>query len=275
MTKYVCDLMHIGVITCPPETPLGQVAALLTQNHIHALIVAEQDKYPMGIISDFDLLAGEWLSVNSESMATMRKLTAADLMSSPVDIIESNIGLSEAAHTLIEKDVNRLLVTENGIPVGIISISDFVSSIASEEKPRRETVADVMSDAILVCRSKTPLVSAARTMTQAGWRSVLVVDAKGKPQGVVSGKDLMPFVENGVNDKLTVSNIMHPPISIDMYASLREAADLMIQNHHHRLIVIDKNEPESFPLGIISSFDIVAEMAKPGSIWQIKNNHDA
>jgi len=33
-----------------------------------------------------------------------------------------------------------------------------------------------MSDAILVCRGKTPLISAARTMTQAGWRSVLVVD---------------------------------------------------------------------------------------------------
>ncbi len=56
-------------------------------------------------------------------------------------------------------------------------------------------VADVMSDAILVCRDKTPLTSAARTMTQAGWRSVLVVDAKGKPEGVVSGKDLLPFVD--------------------------------------------------------------------------------
>jgi len=31
---------------------------------------------------------------------------------------------------------------------------------------------------------------------------------------------------------------------------------------------VDENHPESFPLGVISSFDIVAEMAKPGSIWQ-------
>ena len=46
----------------------------------------------------------------------------------------------------------------------------------------------MMSDAILVCRGKTPITSAARTMTQAGWSSVLVVDAKGKVLGVVSGR---------------------------------------------------------------------------------------
>jgi CBS domain-containing protein len=125
-----------------------------------------------------------------------------------------------------------------------------------------------MSDAILVCRDKTPLISAARTMTQAGWRSVLVVDSKGKPEGVVSGKDLLPYVENGIDPKLTVKDIMHPALTIDIHALLREAADKMIQNHHHRLVVTDSSDPQAFPLGIISSFDIVAEMARPGSAWQ-------
>jgi CBS domain-containing protein len=152
--------------------------------------------------------------------------------------------------------------------VGVISISDFVSSVAREEKPLRETVADVMSDAILVCRDKTPVTSAARTMTQAGWRSVLVVDAKGTPMGVVSGKDLLPYVVNGVDEKLTVRDIMHPALTIDIHAPLREAANLMIQKHNHRLVVIDQDDPQAFPLGVISSFDIVAEMAKPDSIWQ-------
>jgi CBS domain-containing protein len=198
----------------------------------------------------------------------MRNLTASDLMSSPIDTIEANMSLREAAHLLIEKDINRLVVTDKGVPTGVISISDFVSSIAKEEKPLRQTVADVMSDAILVCRDKTPLTSAARTMTQAGWRSVLVVDAKGKPEGVVSGKDLLPYVQNGVDEKLTVREIMHPALTIDIHAKLMEAADLMIQNHYHRLVVIDNADPQAFPLGIISSFDIVAEMARPGSIWQ-------
>jgi CBS domain-containing protein len=268
MKKLVRDLMHPGLLTCRPDATLGQVSVMLTQHHVHALIVTDRDSRPVGIISDYDLLAGEWLSEDSESLTTMRNLTAGDLMSSPIDSIEAGMPLGEAAHVLIEKDINRLLVTEKGVPTGVISTSDFVSSIAREEKPLRQTVADVMSDAILVCRDKTPLTSAARTMTQAGWRSVLVVDAKGKPEGVVSGKDLLPYVKNGVEEKLTVQDIMHPALTIDIHAKLREAADLMIQKHYHRLVVIDQNDPQAFPLGIISSFDIVAEMARPGSIWQ-------
>jgi CBS domain-containing protein len=268
MKKLVRDLMHPGLLTCRPDDTLGQVAAVLTRNHVHALVVTDGDDRPLGIISDYDLLAGEWLSADPKSLGTMQKLTAGELMSSPIDTIEADSPLDKAAHMLIEKDINRLLVTQKGSPVGIISISDFVASIAGEEKPQRQTVADVMSDAILVCRDKTPLTSAARTMTQAGWRSVLVVDAKGKPEGVVSGKDLLPYVENGVDEKLTVRDIMHPALTIDIHARLREAADVMIQNHYHRLVVIDHEDPQAFPLGIISSFDIVAEMAKPGSIWQ-------
>jgi CBS domain-containing protein len=268
MAKLVKDLMHAGLITCKPNATLGQVAVLLNQHHVHALVVTDRDGRALGIISDFDLLAGEWLSSDEESLATMRRLTASDLMSQPIDSVEANSTLSDAVRVLIEKDVSRLLVTENGKPVGIISLSDFVASIAGEMKPKRETVGDVMSDAILVCRGKTPVTSAARAMTSASWRSVLVVDAKGKTLGVVSGRDLLSLVQNGVDESLIVRDVMHPAMTIDINASLREAADRMIQNHHHRLVVIDKEDPDAFPLGIISTFDIVAEMAKPDSVWQ-------
>ena len=269
MTKLVRDLMHPGLLTCRPNATLGQVAVLLNQNHVHALIVEDRDGRPLGIISDVDLLTGEWLSVDDHSLATMRKLTAADLMSKPVDSVEANLSLTEAVRELMEKDVSRLLVTDKGKPVGVISLSDFVASLAQKEMPRRATVGDVMSDAILVCRDKTPIRSAARTMTQAGWRSVLVVNAKGVPQGVISGKDLLPYVQDGVDEKLTVRDLMHPALTIDIHAGLREAADMMIKTHYHRLIVIEGKDPDVFPLGIISSFDIVAEMSKPDSIWQV------
>lgn len=268
MAKLVRDLMHPGILTCKPDATLGQVAVLLNQHHVHALIVADRDGRALGVISDFDLLAGEWLSSDSESLATMRKLTASDLMSHPVDSVEADVPLSEAVDQLLAKHISRLLVTENGKPVGAISLSDFVSSIAQQEKPSRDFVGDVMSDAILVCRGKTPIPSAARAMTSAGWRSVLVVDAKGKTLGVVSGWDLMPFIKSGLDEKLVVRDVMHPALTIDINADLREAADKMIQNHHHRLVVIDQEDPDAFPLGVISSFDIVARMAHPESAWQ-------
>jgi len=268
MSKLVRDLMHTGLITCKPNATLGQVAVLLDQHQVHALIVTDRDGRPNGIISDLDLMAGEWLSSDAESLKVMRSLTASDLMTQPVDSVEANVPISEAVNLLTEKNVSRLLVTDNGKPVGIISLSDFIASMAEKAQLKRNTVADVMSDAILVCRGKTPIASAARAMTSAGWRSVLVVDAKGKILGVVSGLDLLRFVKNGLDEHLVVRDVMHPALTIDLHASLREAAEMMIQNHHHRLVVVDKENPDAFPLGAISTFDIVEVMARPDSVWQ-------
>ena len=269
MTQTINDLMHQGLITCPPETSLGQVAALLTKHHVHALVVADEVDQPLGVISDFDLLAGEWLSVDEESLNAMRKLTARDLMTSPIESVELNTSVNETATRMAEKEFHRLLVTDSGKPVGVISISDFVAGIAAQEEVRRETVGDVMSDTFLVCREDTPVLSAARTMTQARWRSIIVVNARGKPLGVITGHDLLQLAGTAVDQTLKVSRLMNRNlITTDINSSLQQAADIMIQNHRHRVIVVDQKDPDSFPLGVISSFDIVAAMARPGSIWQ-------
>lgn len=268
MTKRIRDIMHPGVITCRPDATLGQVAVMLIQQHVHALLVADRDGRPIGVISDYDLLAGEWLSGDPESLEVMRSMTAGELMSTPVDTVEADVSVNEAAQRMGEEGISRLLVLDGGQPVGVVSVSDFVAALAATASAKRETVADVMSDAMLVCRAKTPVISAARAMTQAGWRSVLVVNAAGKPLGVVSGLDLLAFCRDDGCEDVTVSQVMHPALTIHMSASLREAADVMIEHHHHRLVVVDPDEPESMPLGVLSSYDIVAEMAKPGSVWQ-------
>ena len=209
MSKTVKDLMHPGLILCEPGAALGHIAKLLTVHHIHALVVAEPNSKPLGIISDFDLLAGEWLSVDMESLDTMRKMTARDLMTSPIESIAADTSVEEAAKRMIEKQIHRMLVTELDQPIGVISVSDFVASIAAQEKAKRETVGDVMSDVFLVCRDQTTVISAARTMTQARWRSVLVVDSYGRPIGAITGNDLLPFAGKNVGEDLVVGDIMN------------------------------------------------------------------
>ena len=268
MNKLVRDLMQPGLITCKPDATLGQVATLLDRHQIHAVFVADPDGHILGVITDFDLMAGEWLSSDPESLDAMRKLTASDLMTKPVDSLDASTPLTEAIDIFLQKGVARFLVTENGAPVGIISLTDFVNSLTAQIRANRETVGDVMSHAVLVCREETPVLSATYAMTSSGWRSVMVVDAKGKVLGVLSGYDLLPMIKNRTYDNLTVRDVMHPALTIDINASLREAADMMIKNHHHRLVVIDKENPDAFPIGALSSFDIVAEMARPDSVWQ-------
>jgi CBS domain-containing protein len=268
MAKLVRDLMHPGVLTCLPDLTLGQVAVLFHQHHVHALFVADPQGAILGVVTDFDLLAGEWLSADRQSLGVMRKMTAGEMMSYPVDTIEGDVPAEEAAKKMRNEVIRRLLVTEKGKPVGVISVSDFIANLAAAAHLGRRTVGDVMSDVYLCCRDKTPVVSAARAMADTGWRSVLVVNASGQPLGMFSGLDLLALCEGEGCEDMIVSDAMHSLLTIHLSASLREAADIMIENHHHRLIVVDPKNPESMPLGIISSFDIVSEMAHPDSVWQ-------
>lgn len=268
MSNLVRDLMHPGVLTCPPETTLGKLAVLLFKNHVHAIFVAQPGGSIQGIVTDFDLLAGEWLSADNSSLDAMRKMTAGELMSSPVGSVEASVPADQAAERMRREVIRRLLVTENGKPVGVISVSDFIANVATGALVSRETVADVMSDVVLTCLGNTPLASAARAMADTGWRSVLVVNPRGRPLGLFSGLDLLALCESEDCSNKVVSEAMHPLLTIEAGASLRQAASMMIENHHHRLVVIDPEQSNTFPLGIISSYDIVAAMAQPGSVWQ-------
>ncbi len=266
--KLVQDLMHPGLITCPPDTSLGQVATLLTQHRIHALVVADRDGQPLGIITDFDLLAAEWLSTDEASLRAMRAMTAGELMTTPIDTIEASEPASAAAQRMHSGGMSRLMVTDGGKPVGVISVSDLVASMVAHSTVARASVADVMSRACLVCRDTTPVASVARGMTDARYRSVLVVSARGQPLGVVSGLDLIAYCREEGCGETTARDVMHAALSIHPDAGLREAADMMIDHHHHRLIVVDPADPDAMPLGIISTYDIVAEMAHPKSVWR-------
>jgi CBS domain-containing protein len=270
MTKLVRDLMRQAIIACPSDTTLGQAASLLVQHRLHALIVADADNQPIGVISDIDLLTGEWLSTDADSLATMQVMTVSTLMTSPAATIKADVPASQAAARMQAEHLHRLLVVEEGRPIGVISVSDLVASLAHSSVERR-TVAEVMSQGIVVCLTDTPLAAVARAMTERRSRSVVVVEANGQPVGVVTGLDLLAFFEAENGDK-HAWEVMHPPITIQPTATLREAADKMIQHHIHRLLVVDPDRPKGMPLGLISTSDIVAEMAEPGSVWQERSN---
>jgi CBS domain-containing protein len=267
MTRRVRDLMRSNLITCPPSATLGEVAGMLVRHRIHAIVVADASGMQQGLVSDIDLLAGEWLAKDPPSLAAMRAMTAEQVMSAPVATIDADAPMPEAAERMRTERMHRLVVTEMDRAIGVVSIGDLVVSMIPPITDRH-TVEQVMSRGLVVCRADTTLGEAARAMTERRSRSVVVVDPYGKPLGVITGLDLLPFVPGGHADR-PVTDVMHPPLTIGPKASLAEAADLMLRHHVHRLVVTDPGHPDGMPLGLISTSDIVVEMAAPGSVWQI------
>jgi CBS domain-containing protein len=261
----VADLMSAPVASCSGDTTLGELATLLAERRIHGVVVLDESGAAAGVVADTDVLAGEWLATDADSLAAMRSMTAAELMTSPPVTIDADAPIGDAAARLHDARLSRLVVVREGKPVGVLGTSDLVRHLG-QGHGARGSVADVMSHGLVVCREGATARAAARLMTERHTRAVVIVAADGRPLGVVSGTDLLPLV--GSDEDPPIADLMHPPITIEPGASLREAADLLLEHEIHRLVVVDPDAPDAVPLGIVATTDIVAEMAEPGSVWR-------
>lgn len=64
-TQRVRDAMHIGVISCPSETPVAAALALISSYRIHAVVVTEGPGHLAGIFVTDRFVAGlaRWRSL--------------------------------------------------------------------------------------------------------------------------------------------------------------------------------------------------------------------
>jgi len=101
---------------------------------------------------------------------------------------------------------------------------------------------------------------AAKKMTDRNVSSLLIVDEKGTPSGIISERDLVTKV--CYNDKnasaVTNQEIMSSPlITISPKSSPSEAADMMLQHNVRHLLVVDRGDSSNSnkPVGIITPLD--------------------
>ena len=118
MDKRVRELMRPNLITCPAGTSLSDAVNMLARYRIHALIVSDPAGLAMGVLSDFDILAGEWLAAGEGSLPAMRRVMVGELMSTQVPSVDVDASASEAAERMRTEHIHRLVVTELERPVG-------------------------------------------------------------------------------------------------------------------------------------------------------------
>jgi CBS domain-containing protein len=125
-----------------------------------------------------------------------------------------------------------------------------------------------MSRAMLTCLPDTPIERAALAMTERHSRSIVVVDEHGRATGVLTGIDLLSVYERD-GDGTVSEHMTSPVVTCDAEATLSAAAELMISREVHRLVVIEPLEHGDAPVGVLSTADIVGEMAHECSAWRV------
>ena len=128
------------------------------------------------------------------------------------------------------------------------------------------TISNVMKKKLETIEGTASVQQAAKKMKDRNVSSLLIVDEKGNPQGIVSERDLVTKVcyNDRIASAVTNQEIMSSPlIMISSRSSPSEAADMMLQHNVRHLLVVDRgndnnnnsNSNSSKPIGIITPLD--------------------
>jgi signal-transduction protein with cAMP-binding, CBS, and nucleotidyltransferase domain len=117
------DVMTKALVSVDPATSLYQISKMMEQGGMGSILV-KKDGVPSGIITDRDFaikIAAYGVSMDSpvEKIATF-----------PLQTINSNDSLLDAAKTMADKKIRKLAVVEEGKIVGIITSTDLVNQLA-------------------------------------------------------------------------------------------------------------------------------------------------
>jgi CBS domain-containing protein len=121
--RYVDDFAHVGILSCPAEAPLEEVAWLMADNRVHALVIESDDQNPP-VISDSDLVA-------AAGSGQFDELRARDVAGTEAVSVSRSDTLERATQLLAEHAVTHLVVRDDGWrPVGILSTLDVARAIS-------------------------------------------------------------------------------------------------------------------------------------------------
>jgi CBS domain-containing protein len=117
--------MRLGVVTCAPDTPLSEVARLMSASRIHCVVVGGGRRLVWGVVSDLDLAR----AAASGQEATAGQVAATEpVTASPYD------ALTDVAQVMAEHEVAHLVVIDgkDAEPMGMISTLDLARAFAGE-----------------------------------------------------------------------------------------------------------------------------------------------
>ena len=118
----VKDVMSSPVITVGEDATVDKAAQLMADSHIGCILVTSKKEKPLGIITESDFVT-RVLAKNIQP----NKLTAKEVMTSPLITIDPDETLSEAARRMSQLNTRRLGVMYKGNLVGIISSKDILA----------------------------------------------------------------------------------------------------------------------------------------------------
>jgi len=147
-------------------------------------------------------------------------MTAAAVTDSPDDT------LAEASSKMHDQQTGSLLVMERERLTGIVTERDVLRTVASGKDPKSVSVKDVMTRDVVTIHPETTLQQAAEIMFQKWFRHLPVVTDKGQVVGIISLRDLLTLVAEGMEEPAQLQALTGHKLVRDRRLERIEAGDL-------------------------------------------------
>lgn len=166
--KRLSEIMSSPAEFCSPSTGVTEIARTLVKKGIGAILVCDDLRHPVGIITERDLVAKVLASDDPESFAA----TAAEVMTPNPRTMAPDTYMFEATTFMVRHKIRHLPVVDEGELVGIVSLQELMKFRSQKSlllmgsiKEARSVadLADIKGEIIKVAKS---LMSEARSQIE-------------------------------------------------------------------------------------------------------------
>lgn len=129
----------VEVITLPPFAKVADAAQLLSEKKIGAVIISSDNRKPLGIVSERDIVR-ELGRRGPESLQD----SVEDLMTRDLVCCEPNENSKQILTKMSDGRFRHMPVMEDDMMIGIVSIGDVVKARLSELAMERDALKDMV-----------------------------------------------------------------------------------------------------------------------------------
>jgi CBS domain-containing protein len=228
MTRKVC---RVGA-----EQTAMDALALMRSHSVSSVLVIDKELI-LGIITERDIVR------TLHAKGDLHVLSCADLMQSPVITVDAETSCIDAYHLMAGRGIRHLAVTDRaGHVLGIASEGDMMRNFGVEYYTNFKDVGSVMSTQFCKLPPAALVADALRQMVEHHQSCVVVVDALGHAEGVLTERDIVRLSNEQVpTEELTLYEAMHTPvITVRPRKPLHVAVKTMEDAHIRRLVVTNE-----------------------------------
>lgn len=134
MVLYAKDIVETEFLSLPPTTTILEAAKTMSQRHLGFAIVASNEGTPVGIVTEWDVLAKVVAEGRDPSQIRLTEIMSTDLVS-----VGPNEGIDRVAQLMADVGTRRVLVVKDSKLLGVIRVKtilirlrDYIDTISAQ-----------------------------------------------------------------------------------------------------------------------------------------------